>query len=241
MPDTVARPAEHPVTVILCGGRGTRAYPLTEELPKPLLPVDGIPIVEHLMGVFSRRGHRSFVLATGYMGGRIAEHFAGRDDLGDIQLVETGDDTPTGERLRRCLHLTGGTFFATYADGLADVDLDGLLAFHRRHGAGATVTTVPLPSQYGTLDIDGDGVVRGFREKPRLQDHWINAGFFVFEPRVFSEYNGLDLERDILPAVAAGGELRAHRHTGYWRSLDTLKDLLEVDAVAREGPRPPWW
>jgi glucose-1-phosphate cytidylyltransferase len=229
------------VTVILCGGRGTRAHPATEEVPKPLLQVGGMPIVEQVIGIYVRRGCTRFVLATGYLGDRIEAHFAGGRVAADIRCVDTGLDTPTAERLRRCLPLIDApAVFATYADGLADIDLTALLERHREHGRAATVTAVPLPSQYGTLDIDEQGRVVGFKEKPRLDDHWINAGYFVLQPRAL-EMPGGDLERDVLPALAAGGELHVHRHAGFWRSLDTLKDQRELDEVAAAGELPPWW
>jgi glucose-1-phosphate cytidylyltransferase len=227
-------------TVILCGGRGMRAYPLTADLPKPLLTVDGTPIVEHVMGIYARRGYTRFVLATGYMGERIAEHFTARALPWDIDIVDTGLDTPTAERIRRCVDHAGDTFFATYADGLAAVDLDALRAAHHAHRGAATVTTVPLPSPYGTIDIDGDERVRGFVEKPALHDHWINAGFFVMDASLFSRYPGADLERDVLPAMARDGVLHAFRHGGFWRSLDTYKDLQELEAVVGGGRMPPW-
>jgi len=227
-------------TVILCGGRGTRAYPLTEDLPKPLLEVAGIPVVEHVMGIYARRGFSRFLLAAGYMWERIAEHVESRELPWEVKVVDTGLDTGTGERLRISAASAGPTFFATYADGLADVDLDSLLAVHRGHGALATVTTVPLPSQYGTLDIDADERVRGFREKPRLYDHWINAGFFAFDARAFTEHAGADLEAEVLPSLARAGQLHANRHTGFWRSLDTYKDLQELDRSATAGDVLPW-
>jgi glucose-1-phosphate cytidylyltransferase len=229
------------VTVILCGGRGTRAYPATETLPKPLLRLDGVPIVEHVIGIYARRGCARFVLATGYLGDRLAHHFSASHPAGEVVCVDTGLDTPTAERLRRCLPHTGGrAFLATYSDGLGDVDLDALIRRHQEHGRAATVTAVPLPSPYGTLDIDDSGRIIGFKEKPRLHDHWINAGFFVLEPRAL-EAPGGDLEREVLPALARAGELHVHRHTGFWRSLDTLKDQLELDELATAAGRPPWW
>ena len=232
---------EDVVTVILCGGRGTRAHPYTEALPKPLLPVAGIPVVEHVIGIFSRRGCSRFVLATGYLGDRIGAYFDSRRGEEEILCIDTGLESPTGERLRRCLaHVGGGTFFATYADGLADIDLGALAERHRQHGRVATVTAVPLPSQYGTLDIDDNERVVGFKEKPRLQDHWINAGFFALEPAALHGGGG-DLERDILPELARNGELHVHRHAGFWRSLDTLKDQLELDELANASLHPPWW
>jgi glucose-1-phosphate cytidylyltransferase len=135
--------------------------------------------------------------------------------------------------------LVGETFFVTYADGLADVDLGALVRFHRSHPGTATVTTVPLPSPYGTLDCDSDGRVRDFSEKPMLYDHWINAGFFVFDHQVFQHWDGDDLERQVLPNLARRGELYAYRHGGFWKSMDTYKDALELTMLCGEG-HPPW-
>ena len=228
-------------TVILCGGRGTRAYPLTADLPKPLLRIAGTPLVEHVMGIYARRGHTRFVLALGYRGDLIIEYCRSQHLAWEIEFVDTGLDTPTGARLRRCAAGAGPTFFATYADGLADLDLAALLARHRAHGGPATVTTVALPSQYGTLDLDAADRVCGFSEKPRLSDHWINAGFFVFDASIFTAgHRGDDLEREILPDLAGAGELHAYRHTGFWRSLDTFKDLQELETLVA-GDDPPWW
>jgi glucose-1-phosphate cytidylyltransferase len=132
----------------------------------------------------------------------------------------------------------GGTFFATYGDGLGSVDLRQLLEFHRSHGGAVTVTTVPLPSPYGTLEWDETGRVTRFVEKPSLPDHWINAGFFVMEERVIESFRGDDLERDVLPALADRGELYVHKHFGFWRSMDTYKDALELSALCKEGDGP---
>lgn len=226
--------------VILCGGRGTRAHPLTEEVPKPLLCVGGRPVVEHVMAGFARRGYHRFVLALGHLGDRIAGHFERPPSPWTVDCVDTGVDTPTADRLRAVVRGRGPTVVATYADGLANVDVDALVAFHRGHGRSATVTTVPLPSPYGTLAIDGAGRVTGFREKPRLHDHWINAGFFVFESELFDSVPGGDLEREVLPRLAANGELNAYRHTGFWQSLDTYKDMQALDALATRECEPPW-
>jgi glucose-1-phosphate cytidylyltransferase len=160
-----------------------------------------------------------------------------------VQVVDTGEDTATGSRVLRCLDRLGEGFLVTYGDGLSDVDLRSLLAFHAQHAKAATVTAVPMPSQFGALELgDGDGVER-FVEKPVLSDHWINGGFLVFERRAFDQWVGdddaCDLERDVLPALAEAGELFAYRHTGFWRSMDTYKDALELSRLAADG-RPPW-
>jgi len=229
------------VAVILCGGRGVRAWPLTEDVPKPLLPVGERPVIEHLVDVFARQGVRRFVLAAGYRAALLAEWAASTpvsDDV-SIECVDTGEDSGTGERVRRCAEHLGSSFFTTYGDGLGDVDLSALLAAHRAHpDVVATVTTVPLPSQYGTLDLGDDDRVRGFHEKPVLRDHWINAGFFVLDRVVFDDWPGPDLERDVLPALAADGRLRAYRHHGFWKSMDTQKDVAEMGRLATEGGSP---
>jgi glucose-1-phosphate cytidylyltransferase len=131
------------------------------------------------------------------------------------------------------------TFFVTYSDGLGDVDLNELLEFHRGHRGAATLTTVPLPSQYGTIDFRTDGRIESFKEKPTLRDHWINAGFFVFDERAFDLWEGEDLEREVLPALGTREELFAFKHRGFWKSMDTYKDALELSALVVEG-KGPW-
>jgi len=227
------------VTVILCGGRGTRAYPHTTEVPKPLLEVAGRPVLAHVMEIYAGQGFRPFVLSAGFKADMIREFAATTPSSWEVEVVDTGEQTNTGGRVTGVRDRVGETFFATYADGLGDVDLGALLAFHRDHGAAATLTTVPLPSQYGTIDLAEDGHVRRFREKPVLSDHWINGGFFVFDVRAFDLWQGEDLEREVLPGLGAAGELFAYRHRGFWKSMDTYKDALELSALATEG-RVPW-
>lgn len=227
-------------TVILCGGRGTRAYPYTRAVPKPLLEVAGEPVLLHLLRIYADQGWTEFVLAAGAMAEQI-EEFAGRLPRSwSVEVVDTGDATATGSRIAKVRHLLDGTFFANYADGLADVDLAELLAFHRSHPGAATLTSVPLPSPYGTLDIDPTDRVVDFHEKPQLDDHRINGGYFVFDERVFELWEGEDLEREVLPALATAGELYHHRHRGFWRSLDTYKDALELAELASGPGVAPW-
>ncbi len=225
-------------TVILCGGKGTRAYPHTIDLPKPLLEVAGQPILRHVMAIYAEQGFDDFVLAAGFRVDMI-EAFAGLlPSEWKVDVVDTGEDTNTGGRVARIGAAAGDPFFLTYGDGLGDVDLEALAAFHAGHEGSGTVTTVPLPSQYGTIECDDDGRVQRFREKPRLPDHWINAGFMVFDQRALATW-GEDLEREVLPALGAHGELFAYRHTGFWKSMDTYKDALELTALCTGGA-PPW-
>jgi glucose-1-phosphate cytidylyltransferase len=237
-------------TVILCGGKGTRAYPVSLEVPKPLIPVGDVPILLHLMRIYAGQGFSDFVLAAGYRADLMAEfgrslglHAEGdrKDSEGwRVEVLDTGEETGTGGRIAGCFEATdlGSRFLATYGDGLGSVDISSLVGFHESHGGAATVTAVPLPSQYGTMEWDESGRVRRFREKPRLPDHWINAGYFVFEERALGIWQGDDLEREVLPALAEAGELFAFRHTGFWRSMDTYKDALELSALCEEGDGP---
>jgi glucose-1-phosphate cytidylyltransferase len=228
--------------VILCGGRGTRLQERTKEIPKPLVEVGERPILWHVVRIYAAQGFTRFFVATGYKGELIEEFVAGEDwpEGVEVRCVDTGLDTPTGGRIHKLRDELGARpFCATYGDGVADIDLGDLLGFHRGHGAAATMTVVRPILQFGVTELNGDGVVVGFHEKPR-SDHWINGGFFCFEPRVF-DYLRDDsvLERDPLEALAAGGELRAFRHTGFWKCMDTYKDAVELnDLWAAE--RPPW-
>lgn len=219
--------------VILCGGRGTRAYPYTEHTPKPMLPVCGRPILRHVMNIYASQGHTEFVLALGYRKEVIIDYFQDRTNNWKVELVETGDDTDTGERILRCAEYLDDTFFATYSDGLGNVDLDALLRFHQSHAGQATLTAVPLPTNYGTVEFDADGCISVFREKPVIRDRWINAGFFVFEKSVLRQWKGTNLERDVLPELGRRGLLYAYRHLGFWKSMDSYKDHQDLERILR--------
>jgi glucose-1-phosphate cytidylyltransferase len=227
-------------TLILCGGKGTRAYPRTLELPKPLLEVGGRPVLGHVMDIYARQGFSDFVLAAGFKADQIEEYAQTLPSDWKIEVRDTGVDTNTGGRVQQCAPDMGETYFLTYADGLGDVDLNRLLDFHRAHNGSATVTVVPLPSQYGTIESDGDGQVVRFTEKPRLPDYWINAGFFVMNQHAQKWFVGQDFEREILPALGSAGELYSHRHGGFWKSMDTHKDALELTSLCEASAEPPW-
>lgn len=224
--------------VILCGGKGTRAYPFTEYLPKPMLPVDGTPILVQVMRLFAAQGFRDFVLSVGYRKEVIADYFHGKQTEWNVELVDTGVETNTGGRILGCRDVVGDTFIATYADGLSNVSLRALLDFHESHDGLATITTVPLRSQYGTLVTDPSGRVLSFREKPILREHWINAGFFVLDRAVFDHWQGDDLEREVFPNLAAKGLVYGHRHDGFFKSMDSYKDQLEFEQLVQSGEIP---
>ena len=210
-------------------------------MPKALVEIGGRPILWHVIQVYAAQGFDRFLLAIGHMGEAVAE-FAAAERWPDgvkVDAVDTGLDTPTGGRVAALAEQLGGErFCATYADGVADVDLDALLGFHREQGALATVTVVRPHLQWGVAELSGDEVA-GFVEKPR-SEHWINGGFFCFEPGVFS-YIDADsvLERDPLTRLAADGQLRAFRHEGFWDCMDTYKDAVVLNDLWTEG-RAPW-
>jgi glucose-1-phosphate cytidylyltransferase len=225
--------------VILCGGKGTRSYPFTEYLPKVMIPIRGTPIVVHLMRLYASQGFDEFVLAAGHRKEILMDYFSGRFADWKVQVVDTGENSDTGERIRRCADYVGNTFFATYGDGLGNVDLHSLLAFHRSTGGLATVTAVPLRSQYGTIKFDRGRQVNRFIEKPVIPGCWINAGFFAFDRRVFDEWHGQSLETHVLPRLASAGSLYTYLHHGFWKSMDTSKDHQEMEAI-HNGGIPPW-
>jgi len=225
--------------VILCGGKGTRSYPFTEYFPKVMMPISGTPILVHLMRVYARQGFTKFVLAAGHRKEMLYDYFEHRFQDWDVRIVDTGESSDTGERVLRCAPHLNGTFFATYGDGLGNINLTELLAFHQRHGGLATVTSVPLRSQYGTVVFDEQQQVRRFIEKPVIQDQWINAGFFVFEKQVFDSWNGKNLEVDVLPALAEKRSLYTYLHKGFWKSMDTSKDQQDLERIHQTGS-PPW-
>jgi glucose-1-phosphate cytidylyltransferase len=231
------------VTVaILCGGRGTRLQEHSPEVPKPLVEIGGRPILWHVIQIYAAQGHRRFLLLCGYRGEQV-EAFARETywpEGVEVRCVDTGLDTPTGGRLWRVREeLAGGPFLATYADGVADIDLAALRARHEAAGSLAAMTVVrpQLPFGVALLDDDGDRV-RGFHEKPPAE-HWVNGGFFSFEPGVL-DYLREDsvLEREPLERLAADGELAAFRHGGFWACMDTYKDAVALDDLWTGGDAP---
>jgi glucose-1-phosphate cytidylyltransferase len=232
-----------PPVVILCGGRGTRLQEHTQEIPKPLVEIGGLPILWHVIQLYAVQGFRRFLLATGYKG-ELIERFAAAHEWPagvSVRCVDTGLQTQTGGRIKLLEPQLAGEelFCATYADGVADIDLDALLAFHSAHGALATMTVVRPELQFGVTELEPDGRVRGFREKPR-SDHWINGGFFCFQAVVL-DYLERDsvLERAPLEGLAAADQLRAHRHEGFWECMDTYKDAVALNDLWASG-EPPW-
>jgi glucose-1-phosphate cytidylyltransferase len=251
-------------TVLLAGGRGTRIAEESESRPKPMIEIGGKPILWHIMKGYAHHGVKEFIVACGYKGELIKHYFlnfnlfhndyrvnllhgerqlinASNTDW-DVAVIDTGLDTLTGGRLLRLKPwlVDDGTFMLTYGDGVSDVDIPALLAFHRRHGKVATITAVRPPARFGALDIQ-DGQVRRFAEKPITESGWINGGFFVFEPAIFDYLEGdlSTLEREPLEHLVADGQLMAFQHEGFWQPMDTLRDKQALEALWNAG-QAPW-
>ena len=251
--------------VILAGGLGTRLSEETQVKPKPMAEIGEHPILWHIMKLYSHYGFNDFVICLGYRGYVIKEYFANyflhnsdvTFDLRDqrmevhqnsvepwqVTLVDTGADTQTGGRLKRVAPYLGGErFMMTYGDGVADVDVPALLAFHEDQGRLATVTAVQPPGRFGTLDLAADGTtVESFVEKPRGDGAWMNGGFFVLEPEVLGYVDGDEtlFEHEPLGKLAADGQLSAYRHEGFWQPMDTLRDKRALEDLWDSG-QAPW-
>ena len=250
--------------VILAGGFGTRLSEETGTIPKPLVEIGGKPILWHIMKGYAAHGIDDFVVCCGYKGQLIKDYFlnyfARHSDVTvdlatnavqvarpgtepwRVTLVDTGQATMTGGRLRRVADYLDGTFCLTYGDGVSDVDISALVAFHKAQGRLATVTAVRQPGRFGTLDLSGDETrVSGFREKSALDGQVINGGFFVLEPDVFGYIEGDDTvwEEGPLRGLVADGQLSVYRHAGYWQNMDTLRDKHVLQAVWEAG-NAPW-
>lgn len=251
-------------TVILAGGRGSRLSEETYAKPKPMVEIGGIPILVHIMRLYAHAELRDFVLAVGYRGESIKDYFVNyhlrNSDVAvnlrtgetsylnpmvpdwTVRMIDTGLDTLTGGRLKRLEPLLApeGTFMLTYGDGVADIDLARLLAFHRGHGRLASVTAVRPPGRFGTMRLDGDEV-GSFKEKPQAGEGWINGGFFVFEPGVFAYLTDDQtvLEQDPLERLSRDGQLMAWRHEGFWQPMDTVRDRDLLNDLWASG-QAPW-
>ena len=247
--------------VILCGGKGTRLREETEYKPKPMVEIGGRPILWHIMNTYAHHGFTDFVLALGYQGHVVKDYFLNYRlnrndftvDLGTgavtthldedredwtVTLADTGGDALKGARLARVArYLEGDRFMLTYGDGVADVDLRRLLAFHQETGAIGTFTGVRMPSRFGAVQADGQGRIRSWQEKPLL-DSYVNGGFFVFERRFLDylwEGDDCELEREPLEKLAAEGHLSMYPHDGFWHCMDTYRDYVLLNEMWDSG------
>jgi glucose-1-phosphate cytidylyltransferase len=245
--------------VILAGGLGTRISEESHLKPKPMIEIGGKPIIWHIMKIYSHYGINDFVICLGYKGYVIKEYFANyflhmsdvTFDMGEnrmhihqrhaepwrVTLVDTGESTGTGGRLKRVRDYLGDEAFCfTYGDGVSDIDIPALIAFHKQHGKLATVTAVQPPGRYGALDVQGQ-VVSGFQEKPLGDGGWINGGFFVLEPAVidYIEDDATTWEFEPMRALASEGQLMSHLHRGFWQPMDTLRDRVFLEDRWKSG------
>ncbi|MFK8049363.1 MAG: NDP-sugar synthase [Halioglobus sp.] len=224
--------------IILCGGKGVRAFPFTEYMPKPMLPVSGSPIVVQVIKSFIAQGFNEFILAAGYRKDVLDDYFEGKDLKADIQVLDTGEETDTGGRVFACKDYVEDQFIVTYADGLCDVPVQKLVEFHNEKGGLATVTSVPLYSQYGVIEFDDGHKITQLREKPVIEEHWINAGFIVFNKEIFDHWEGSNLEQDVFPKLVAKDLVYSYPHKGFFKSLDSYKDQIEFTEIATSKPYP---
>jgi glucose-1-phosphate cytidylyltransferase len=247
---------------ILAGGFGSRLAEETALKAKPMVEIGGLPILQHIMMIYSHYGFKDFVIALGYKGETIKKYMLDycsihsnlTVNLGNgevvvherpkldwtVELVDTGIRTQTGGRIKRLQPWLGnGTFMLTWGDGVSDIEISDLLAFHRTHGKLATLTAVRPPARYGYMKFDGDRVAE-FTEKPQIGEGWINGAFFVLEPGVFEYIEGDDTvwEREPLERLAADGELMAYRHTSFWQCMDTLREKYILEELWQSGEAP---
>ena len=228
--------------VILAGGYGTRISERSHLIPKPMIEIGGKPILWHIMKIYSAYKIDDFVICLGYKGEKIKEYFGQFDSkLWNIQLVDTGEDTMTGGRLKRIQDHIDDTFCVTYGDGLSDVDINNLISFHKEKNSIATLTAVHPPERFGVLDISGEHVTE-FHEKFSGESSWVNGGFFVFEPEIFYYLQDGDstiLEKTPLETLAKEHKLTAFRHDGFWYPMDTLRDKNHLEKLW-SSEKAPW-
>ncbi len=248
--------------IILAGGLGTRLSEETDIRPKPMVEIGDHPILWHIMNIYSNYGHKDFYVALGYKGEQIKQYFINYNYLENnvsvnlktgttdymnktgkdwnINLIETGKTTETGGRLLRLKDYIGdNTFLLTYGDGVANIDIDKLVKFHRSHGKIGTVTAVRPPSRFGRLEFNGNAVT-SFSEKPQIGEGWINGGFFVLEPSIFNyiQNDSTIFEREPLEQIAKQGQLQAYKHEGFWQPMYTLRELRLLRSLWETGSAP---
>lgn len=227
--------------LILAGGFGTRMSEETRNVPKPMVLINGKPMLWHIMEIYARQGFTNFIVAGGYRVDMIQEWAKSTELPWSLKVLDTGLKTQTAGRIRMCLDVIGNNrFFLTYGDGLANVSLRRLLDVHERQGRLITVTAVRPPARFGVLQIE-NGIVTRFGEKQQVDSGWINGGFFVVEPGIRHHLSSddSDLGADVLTALALEGQLAAYMHSGFWTPMDTLREKNLIEVWAKEVS-PPW-
>ena len=222
--------------VILAGGFGTRISEYTKSIPKPMIKVNGTPILIHIMKHYVKFGFNEFYIALGYKGNVIRDYFKKKKFNWKINLINTGKNTMTGGRLKRLKkYLKGESFFLTYGDGLSDINIINLLKFHKKNKKLATLTAVRPPARFGSLRLNGN-FVSYFKEKSRMDEGWINGGFFVMSYKFlnFIKNDKTYLEREPLEKITKAKELSAYRHSGFWQCIDNMRDLISINKKIKE-------
>ena len=225
--------------VILCGGRGTRLLPKTEKIPKPLISIGDKPILWYIMKTYSYYGYNDFILCLGYLGNKIKDYFQiqeNREKGWKIKFINTGIDTPKAERLKMVKDIIeDNTFMVSYGDDISDININKLVDFHKKMGKIATLTAINPISQYGVLELNENDEIIGFKEKPKL-DHWVNGGYFVFEKSIFEFMKkGWELEDQVFENLIKKRQLVAFKHKGFWKSMNTIKDVIELNELYRKS------
>ena len=226
--------------VILAGGFGTRLSEYTDTIPKPMVPIGNKPIIEHIMGIYAKYGHKEFYVALGYKGDVIKKYFKNLKKDWEINLIETGSDTFTGGRIKRLeKYLKNETFLLTYGDGLADININESINFHKKHKKMVTISAVRPPARFGSLSLNGSEVIK-FKEKTQLGESWINGGFFVINPKFFNllKNDKTVLESEPLEKATNLKELRAYKHEGFWQCMDHKLDKDALDLMIAQGDAP---
>ena len=226
--------------ILLAGGFGTRLSEYTDTIPKPMVEIGGKPILWHIMNFYAQYNHKNFIVALGYKGEIIKKYFSKKFDDWKIELIDTGEKTMTGGRVKRLQKIIGNeTCMLTYGDGLSNINLDSLMKFHKNHGKLVTVSAVHPPARFGAIKLDGDKVVT-FKEKSHIDQGWINGGFFILEPGFFDLIDSDEtyLEREPLERATKKGELFAYKHTGFWKCMDMKRDKDELEVIYKD--KAPW-
>jgi len=226
--------------ILLAGGFGTRLSEYTDSIPKPMVEIGGKPILKHIMEMYSAYNNKIFYIALGYKGEIIKKYFSKYSGDWNINLVETGEKTMTGGRLKRLQKIIGNeTCMPTYGEGLANIDFDSLLDFHKSHGKLVTVSAVRPPARFGVIELEGNSV-KNFKEKSQMNQGWINGGFFVIEPEFFNfiKDDQTYLEKEPLEKASKQGELFAYKHNGFWQCMDTKRDKDSLEKMYLKGA--PW-
>ena len=221
--------------ILLAGGFGTRISEYTETIPKPMIKIGDKPMLWHIMKLYAQYNHTNFFVALGYKGEVIKKHFANSSEGWNINLIDTGQKTMTGGRVKRLKKLIGNeTCMLTYGDGLANIDIDALIDFHKSHGKVATVCAVRPPARFGAIKLDGGRVV-DFKEKSKMDEGWINGGFFVMNKKFlkFIKNEKSFLEKEPLEKIAKKGELVAYKHTDFWQCMDTKRDKDRLEKLLK--------